>query len=251
MNNKIVFMKNNVFKIFGLMLLISILTIGCKKDYEASKITYLPSIETNGDAIVLLHCGDTYEDVGATATANGETLEYTTSITGLYRGGTTLDTDVPDVYHIEYTAYNEDGFSASSSRTVIVACTGDLVNSIEGLYTSTVSRGGVLTAQYTNLKYILIWKESATTYGISDAGGGYYDIGRAYGPNYAAVGSIITANDISSNSFTATTATFPGFGNILDLIGISVDANAKKITYTGQGDFTNSTFGITLTQVNF
>src|SRR5690606_9235811 len=123
------------------------------------------------------------------------------TVRGQFRGGTTLNTDVDDIYQVTYSAVNVDGFPGTISRTVIVYDNGDLVNSIAGLYRSTVSRDGVLTAQYTDLEYILIWNVSGNEYRISDAIGGYYAIGRAYGNGYAAPATII-ANNIPANDFT-------------------------------------------------
>ncbi|MEZ5025585.1 MAG: DUF5012 domain-containing protein [Chitinophagales bacterium] len=235
-----------------LILLVAIVSMtGCKKDYEASKTTFLPEMSLIGDDVVFLHVGDTYVDAGVEATANGQALPVTTTVTGSYSGGTTVDSNSPDIYQVTYSATNVDGFSASVSRTVIVAKTGDLVNSIEGLYTATVGRGAPPTAQYTDMKYVIIWNISGNTYGISDALGGYYDLGRAYGPDFAAQGAVITANDIPTNSFAFTQATIPGFGNTVDISNFAVDAGNHQITFTGTGNFASGVFNVVLNQVNF
>ena len=68
-----------------------------------------------------------------------------------------------------------------------VARQGDLVNSIEGVYTSTVVRDNVSAPQYDDMKYVIIKKVDTDTYELSDGIGGYYDLGRAYGIAYAAL----------------------------------------------------------------
>ncbi|HNF29781.1 MAG TPA: DUF5012 domain-containing protein [Chitinophagaceae bacterium] len=241
----------NISKLLLVLLVTIVSFTGCKKDLQFSKATFLPEIKLKGDEVVLVKFGTDFTDDGVDATVNGKTVPYTTKVVGLYRGGTTVDKNTPDIYQVTYSATNEDGFSASITRTVVVANTGDLVNSIEGLYTSTVGRGGPATPQYTNMEYVLIWKISGNTYGITDALGGYYDIGRAYGPGYAAIGTVITANDISTNSFSFTQANIPMFGNVVDISNFVVDASTHSISFTGTGNFANSIFGINLKQVNF
>src|SRR5690606_17499652 len=155
---------------------------------------------------------------------------------GLYRGGTTLDTNVDDVYTITYTATNQDGFSGSATRTVIVADTGDLVTNIAGLYRTTVFRNGTQPASnpqdYTNREWILIWQNDDGTYGISDAFGGWYLYGRAI-PGSETPGTIIVANNIPANDFE-----FPGtqtntyFGGSSEMTQMTVDPSTNSIDFT-------------------
>ena len=149
-----------------------------------------------------------------------------------------------------YTATNTDGFQASGIRSVWVYNNGDLVNSIEGIYTATVKRGGKLTAQYTDLEYVLIWKKDNGTYEISDGLGGYYNIGRNYGVNYAARPAIVTANNIPGNDFTVSDFGVGAFGGNVVVSGFTVDPVSKKITFTSTWDGSgNGTFNVKLTQV--
>jgi hypothetical protein len=235
---------------------ISLLIIlgSCTKKIETdglSKVTYFPEMDMSGDDVILVAKGSTFSEPGVAATENGANIDVKTSVGGVFRGysGTTLNTESPDKYVITYTATNSDGFNANLERTVWVVATGDLVNSIEGLYTSTVKRGSTLTAQYTDMKYILIYKTGANTYAITCAIGGYYDIGRAYGPGYAALGAVITANNIATNDFSITRATFPLWGNISDITNFAVNAANKTITFVGNTDIANGTFTVTLKQV--
>src|SRR6476646_3046589 len=108
-----------------------------------SRITNYPTFALVGDNVIFVHQGDAFVDPGVTVTEGSAEIPYTTSVSGAFQGGTTLDTSVPDIYTITYTATNQDGFSGSTTRTVIVADTGDLINDISGLYTSTVVRNNV------------------------------------------------------------------------------------------------------------
>ena len=242
--------KNSMLALAGLLALGSCST----EDPVSSRVTYYPLIEQNSPEMDMLTVGvgETYNEPGAIATIDGEEVPVTTTYIGQFRGNVfneTLDTSVADVYTIRYSAMNEDGFSGSSTRTVVVGNTGDLVNSIEGLYRSTVTRNGSLTAQYTDMEYVFIWKNSDGSYQISDAFGGYYDIGRAYGPSYITPGGIIVANDIPSNDFSFPgTQTNLGFGGAVEITGLTVNPGSNSLNMVVTWD-AGYTFEILLEQV--
>ena len=229
-------------------------------DPITSTVTDYAVITLTGDDPAFVHIGETYVDPGAVVTVGGEEVPYEVSFVGQYRGNTyddVLDTSVSDIYSQLYSAVNEDGFTASGSRQVIVANTGDLVNSIEGVYTSTVFRNGTQgnpASAYTDMEYILIWKNDDGTYEISDAFGGWYLFGRAIA-NSQTPGGIIVANDISANDFS-----FPGtqsnnyFGGSSEITSMVVNAAAGTIVMTTvwEADATTTyTFEVQLTQVPF
>lgn len=228
--------------------------VSCEKSIDSdglSKITFYPEFAVNGDELLLVPSGNPFTDPGVTAQENGQDITVTSSVVGTVQGysGTTVDADLDNEYIITYSATNSDGFSASTTRTVWVVTTGDLVTSIEGLYTSTVLRNGASGAQYTNMPYILIYKTGANTYEISDGIGGYYDLGRAYGPTYRAIPAEVTAVDIPSNNFTYGGPFGVGaFGGIAEMSNLTVDPVAKTITFTTVWD-SGYTFVVTLKQV--
>ncbi|MBS7786501.1 DUF5011 domain-containing protein [Flavobacterium sp. CYK-55] len=238
-----------------LTLIIASSFIACDdKDDTASvsRITNYPIITVLGDDPIYIEKGGEYVDPGAIAMEGENEIEYTTSSTGKYRGGS-LDANVVDEYNVTYTATNKDGFDGSATRKVIVYKNGDLVNSIEGLYKCTISRNGVIPSNaYRDIEYIYIWKNDDGTYGISDAFGGWYEYGRALGLAYITPGGIINAVDIATNSFT-----FPGnplsndgFGGVANITDVNVDAATKKIVLTCTWAApTAYTFVATLTQV--
>lgn len=221
---------------------------GDKESMDVSRKTDFPLIELAGPSTVFHPLGTNYDDPGATATEGGQTIDVTSSASGTYRGGSSIDVNVADCYNVTYTATNKDGFPGSASRTVYVYNTGDLVNSIEGLYTATVVRNGVASPQYENLEYVLIWKNADGTYQISDGIGLYYAEGRGYGINYISSGAVVTANSIPANDFSITDFSNDGFGGVHTMTNMVVDASAGTVSFTTDWSY-GFTFDVTLTQV--
>ena len=222
---------------------------GCEKKYdELYRTTYYPSFEMTGDEVVFNPFGTNFTDPGIKATEAGKEIPVTTVISGDFFGGTSFNANAADRYLYTYTATNSDGYAASSSRLVYNVNTGDLVNSIEGLYTSTVVRNKVVNKQYADMKYVMIAKTAANTYVLSDAIGGYYDIGRSYGAAYRAPGMTVTSSNIPGNSFTFGNAEVGSFGGAVTMNSMTVDAAAKTIVFESSWD-AGYTFVVTLKQV--
>lgn len=245
-------MKNNII----LILLSALILSSCIKDStgDVSKVTNYPIITLNGDDEVFVHGGTTYNDLGAISTEGGNQITTVTNFSdGVYWENAGVDTSSPDKYIVNYSATNADGFDGNASRIVWVAYTGNFINSIEGLYKANVQRAPAYatTAQYSNMRYVIIKKIGTDSYEISDAAGGYYDIGRAYGAQYAARGTIINVSDYSNSIVTSTQSVIPGFGNTVNLTNFVINPVDKKITFTANGNFANGTFKVQLTQVQF
>ncbi len=242
-------MKN----LFIVLLVIGTVVSCTKEDTgEVSSVTNYPIINVNGPGLVLVSQGDAYQDEGAVSTEGGSEIETTISISnGVYQGAPGVDTNTPDKYVVTYSAINGDGFAGNALRDVWVANTGDLTTSIEGLYLANAQRAPAFSflSAYTDMTYVIIWKTGANTYEISHAIGGYYDVGRGYGPGYAARGAVITANDIPGNNFSISQAVLPVWGNTVDITGFTVDPVNKEITFTGNGNFGNGAFNVQLKQV--
>ncbi len=241
-------------KIFSI-LVVTLLLVSCSAEDTGniSNVTNYPEFKLVGGDVLFINKGDEFVDE-VVVTEAGEEIPFTATVTGKYRGGTTLDTDVVDIYQIAYSAVNQDGFYGTAVRTVYVIETGDLVNSIAGLYTSTVLRNGTNTAPYQNMKYVLIWQNDDDSYQVSDAFGGWYSIGRAIAGSETPGGRII-ANNIATNDFS-----FPGtltnqyFGGTSNITGLTVDPATKKLVMTTSwlapgNPPTPYTFLSTLTQV--
>lgn len=210
----------------------------CDSDHDTtggvSKITSYPIITVTGDNPYFVPQGTAYVDPGAVAMAGDTEVPVETTAVGKYRGSTTLDTNITDEYTVSYSAQNSDGFFGSATRKVIVYKTGDLINSIEGVYTCTIARNGVTpSAAYQNIKYIYIWKNGDGTYQVSDAFGGWYEFGRGLGINYATPGGKI-AGDIATNNFTfpGNPLTNPGFGGVAAITDLVVNPATKTLVMT-------------------
>lgn len=222
--------------------------------------TYYPIITLSGDDPAYVHAGDTYVDPGAVATINGEEVPLETRFVGKYRGNvyTDLDTSVSDIYNLEYSAVNSDGFTTTATRQVIVAETGDLVNNIAGLYRVTTRRNGTLLpasqGSSVDMEYILIWKNPDGTYGLSDAAGGWYAIGRNI-PDSETPGGIIVANNIATNDFSfPATMTNTYFGGTATITSLTVNPATKTLVLVSPWlapPATNYVFELTMTQVEF
>ncbi len=219
-----------IIPIFGLVM------TSCDPSVEApgfdykSEVTYLPLITLEGGDVELECDATSYTDPGAVASAGGNEIELITNVSGTYFGSNTVDG--PDIYSVSYSAFNADSIPATGFRSVFwPPCQGDLVTSIAGVYSCSMTRTpGYATS---GIGPILIRDLGDGVYGISDAIGGWYDKEYGYGPDYAATGLTIVANDIAANDFTLnnTKSTLP-WGGAVYLTNFSVDSGAGTISMT-------------------
>ena len=201
---------------------------------DKSAVTYLPLITLVGGDVVLDCDATSYSDPGASASAGGNEIELITNISGTYYGSSTVDG--PDIYSVSYSAFNDDEIPATGFREVYwPPCQGDLVTSIAGVYTCSMTRTPGYSTE--DIGPILIKDLGSGVYGISDAIGGWYEHEYGYGPAYAATGMTVTANDISANDFTYDDVIGVGaFGGAATITSFSVDAVAKTIKFTTEWD---------------
>lgn len=247
-------MKRILYLAVSLLFVTSFMS--CEKDLETkgiSRLTYYADIQLAGSTKITINAGDSYTDPGVTVTENGVAIPYTSSVTSKYFGyvGTAVNPNIADIYYVNYTAINKDGFSSTKSRLVTVNLrNGDFVNSIEGLYRSTVTRTpnqGTVPANK-ELEYIWVSNLGGNTYGISDALGAYYAVGRGIGDATMGLGATFTA-DIPGATTTVTNSNFDVsyWGDSGVLNSVTIDAANKKLvvasTYAGM------VFTSTLTQV--
>ena len=250
MSMKIIINITKVSFLFGLLFMFS----GCDNEPEVSgisRITYFPEFVYEGPRSYVIPCSSDFQVPPVTATEGGNPLPIVTSVLGLLGPVPAVDITKPDYYVETTSAVNQDGFAGEVVRTFWVACTGDLVNSLEGLYTSTITRTSSAVT-YTDKQYILIRKVGDNTYELSNADGGWYELGRNLGPGYRSAGATVTAVNIATNTFTfGPPVEVGGFGGPIVLTSMTVDAAAKKIVFTSDwaAPGTNYTFTATLTQV--
>jgi hypothetical protein len=235
------------FSIIGLMLTSCDPSVEAPGSNDSSQVTFLPLITLEGGDVVLDCDATSYSDPGAVASAGGEEIPLITKVKGLYFGSSTIDS--PDFYTVAYSAFNDDDIPAAAFRYVNWApCNGDFVTSIAGVYTCAMTRTpGYSTS---DIGPILIKDLGNGDFGISDAIGGWYDYEYGYGPDYAATGAVVTANNIATNDFTYSGVFGVGaFGGSASITSFSVNAGAKTISLTTEWD-SGYVWKITLTQDN-
>ena len=134
--------KRFVFLLSVFVLIIS----SCKKDdiintpemVGISKVTYYAVLTLTGDVIMAVPNGTPYAEPGVKAEAAGTDVPVTTS--------GTVDANTDGVYTLTYSAVNSDGYSASTTRTVVVYTTAAdaAANDLSGNYART-NNGSVAT----------------------------------------------------------------------------------------------------------
>lgn len=129
-------MKKNLKLIITAIFAILFTATSCKKSEVVSKATFWPSIVINDGDLTVVPVGTTYNDAGATVTVNGADIPFETE----------SDVDATEVgaYTVTYTAVNEDGISASQTRTVIVVDADALHDDLTGSYTRSGVPGTVI-----------------------------------------------------------------------------------------------------------
>jgi hypothetical protein len=101
------------------------------------------------------------------------------------------------------------------------------------------------------MEYVIISKTGNNKYKLTCGIGGYYQLGRAYGIDYASPAEI-TANNISANDFTFSPFVVGGFGGPGRFTSFTVNPASKTINFTSEwvaNPTTTYTFVVTLKQV--
>jgi hypothetical protein len=108
-------------KVIQLLFLSLIIVLGACNDKEIhntdsqighSRVTQFPLLSLKGAKFIAVAKGGTYTDPGVDATEGGQPIQATAS--------PAVNTAVPGVYSVVYTATNKDGFKAQVYRIVIV-----------------------------------------------------------------------------------------------------------------------------------
>ena len=134
-------MKKNL--IFLLSAALMVLATGCEKTSKGlTRITYYPVITLQGDNPYVVQLGENYSEPGFTASLNGE--DYTSNV----QISSNVDSSVPGIYSVTYSATNPDGCSYSTTRDVYVLNPGGIAN----VYLSHCWMG---TRDYTDLPIVI------------------------------------------------------------------------------------------------
>lgn len=157
-----------------MLLALGVITLAsCDKDTEGlSRITTYAVLEMNGESFVKVNVGGSFNDPGCVATMGGEDVSDQIQV------NSNVDTSKPGFYNVNYVVYNDDGFPASASRTVMVVDP----NNFAGVYLGESEFG---SRHYYNAP-INITKRADGTFLIDDLAGGFYCYGRypGYEPTY-------------------------------------------------------------------
>ena len=210
--------------------------VACTKEHATNqKITYYPVVTLEGDDPFCIPIGKQYEDPGFSAIMAGKDVTDQVEVTS------SVNSAKPGIYAVSYYLVNEDGFSSTKNRQVIVYDP-SIKTDISGSYT--VQPGS----------YRLYWSTGNTTafdgfgvkisevcpgmFKISDLLGGYYDQGTGYGSSYAMSAYISPKSD---NSLEAFNALVPGWGDSYDVFEGSYDPETGNISiyleYAGSMEF--------------
>ncbi len=130
----------NRFLFTALAVIASFALQGCEKDDETANVSFVttyPVVTMAGEQWIAIPVGGTFTDPGATATVGESSTEVTVS--------GTVDTNVPGVYVITYTATNPENFSASATRYVGVIAPEAAAIDLSGQYRRTAGALGVST----------------------------------------------------------------------------------------------------------
>ena len=102
-----------IYKLGFLAFFVLFLFSSCEKETEGlSKISYHAVFEMAGDEFLFVIRNSTFTDPGVKAFENGQALQVKT--TGK------VNTSVPGIYQLTYSATNSDGLSRSINRTVAI-----------------------------------------------------------------------------------------------------------------------------------
>lgn len=177
---------------------------------NVSRVTVFPEISINGDGLMYSEVGQPFADPGANASVAGSPVDFQTS--------SNIDTNTPGFYTVVYSVENEDGFSASALRTVIIY---ENNGSVAGIYDGIrIGRVG---------GPILVTSRGDGRFNVSDLMGGYYEFGVLYGNAYA-FPAIITV-DVPGGTVTSAAGGVGGFGPCALSAG-TVTADGKTMSWT-------------------
>ena len=150
-----------------------VMTTGCEKTSKGlTRITYYPVISLAGDNPYVVQLGEKYTEPGYSATLDGE--DFTSGVVV----NSNVNSAIPGIYSVTYSATNPDGCSWSTTRDVYVLNPGGVAN----VYLAHCWMG---TREFFNIPTV-ISPISDGVYEIDDMCGGFYYAGRypGYEPTY-------------------------------------------------------------------
>lgn len=201
-------------------------------------ITYYATITLDGDATIVHQKGTEFKDPGYSAVLNGQDVTSSVKVTS------NVDTKKSGVYSVSYACTNDDGFTSSAKRTVIVL---DLQDPIEGFYMTDpdsyrLNAAGAKTVYGASYE-ILVTSNGDGTYSCDDMLGGYYCVRAGYGSAYA-MAAVFSIN--ADNSLTLLQSAVPGWGDAAD--GLEGSYIPDGSTFSFCTDYAGMLFYINMTK---
>lgn len=177
------------------IIMLGVIMVGCEDEASPSFVTTYPVISVLGDAILPVEMGTAFVDPGAEAMVGDIAVEVDVM--------SDVNTSEPGYYIVTYSSTNEDGFTRSENRMVVVYEVGEVAGLYNGIRTSTGTGGPILISSI-----------GGNRYSVSDAAGGYYVFARGDGFGNIAPFTL-TLND--DNTFVADPAFNNGFGLVVEV----------------------------------
>lgn len=162
------------------LLILSVLLVafaGCHKvtTEGVTQTTYYVDLALEGDDYIFLAKGSSFVEPGYSAIENDEDISSRVVVTS------NINSNTPGAYTVNYKVANQDGFTKTASRTVIVYPTTGYTTDVSGLYQSdlyrevTPSGSGGKTPSMPLVTFDAIPVGNGTTvYEVNDLLGGWY-----------------------------------------------------------------------------
>lgn len=220
--------------LYSILVCMSFVFGSCDKTTEdTSKITNFVTLERKGDELMFLDKGQAYIEPGYSAEMSGQDVTSSVHVEG------EVDVNTPGIYPIVYSAYNEDGFAKTFTRTIYVSDNTPTILK-PGVYT--VAAGSTRTVPsviaYSGYQ-VSIYQVEPNVYYITDFLGGWYDKRANYGSAYAMVGKFQLNSD---NTITPLESHVAAWGDSMDAMKNATFDPATEtlkwsIDYAGQLSF--------------
>ena len=162
---------------------LALMGLSACQDEKASdgvtRITYYPILTIEGESSMLVDKGTAYVEPGYAAELNGN------DVTDEVVVSSNVDVNTSGIYAVTYSIANEDGFSSTVTREVIVL---DASDPYEGIYMTDPNNYRLYNGaqvKYGAAYQIKIIGQGNGVYYVDDLLGGWYCQRYGYGTNYA------------------------------------------------------------------
>ncbi len=219
--------------VYSLLLVVAAVFTSCHEvtTEDTSYITYYVTFDLDGGSTYIHPVGTEFVDPGYTAMEGTEDVTANVVVSG------SVDSDVMGVYTLTYSAVNSDGYSASTSRTVVVYDENYAGPDVAtGTYTLQAGSSrdyfdddGTITNTPFDGYTVTISKTAPGFFYCSDYLGGYYDQRAAYGSSYAMKGYFTIDSD--NTTIIPISSYVSGWGDSMDAMNNSKYDDAAQTLY--------------------